>query len=368
MTTKERMKAAVEEERERIAIAQEQRHIVEIEAERVRFALAAIAKEEQHSSLLSTRKVTRKDEIEVASALKSAVLSVLEQIPADTESSALIKERQAHEEQVHELVAEANEYDPTTSGQTALPFEPSEVAIELEQAAQLGVSIELIQKATHAVTQALHRRDVAMGHTHTDDEGFDALDFAALRNDPQSLQDVTVTWHGQAGTIKADAVRFRITDTYTFGDLISDASFYWDIQIAQSSLNVWQPNSKVVFEGTQIVREAVANLSGDGGRRLELRVYDVSPSAETEAIIPVSQEEYERRKQTTAKVTARQRADYLEDVLYKRYKRRWQNKVLLRASLHYIYTLMLLIMLCLDPYRGYYTVILACCPTLGMPV
>ena len=178
----------------------------------------------------------------------------------------------------------------------------------------------------------------------------------------ESLEDIAVQMldHNmknveENGAQVFDKPRFRLTDNYSFAELTKDACAYWRVRNPEAMV-CWDESHGRSFEPNAIVREILSKLPMEQRECLQLRA--VPHYTQQEALLAHKDAKYESwlREQKTKNITKRDRQHFIEDVLYRRERKRWVRRMALRCTLHYVFTILLAVMLMLDPNRGYTTV------------
>eukprot|EP00322_Chrysochromulina_rotalis_P026829 CAMPEP_0115845880 /NCGR_PEP_ID=MMETSP0287-20121206/9580_1 /TAXON_ID=412157 /ORGANISM="Chrysochromulina rotalis, Strain UIO044" /LENGTH=1175 /DNA_ID=CAMNT_0003299667 /DNA_START=138 /DNA_END=3665 /DNA_ORIENTATION=- len=235
----------------------------------------------------------------------------------------------------------------------------------IADAQSCGVSTEILAPAAAIIKEAMERHRLADGAQQRDEAGSSHLHrlLAPVQSGVDVVQ-VSVTSFMTAKIEKRlphstaprfEPALFRMTETYTFADLVTDARNYWRIPEAKERLRCWSSVTGETFQPDELVRETSSKLPAEF-KTIELRSLDKT-TVQVEALAEREAASYEQYQAMQAKehVTAEERALLLESILHERLDKRWTRRMLFRASLHLVFTILLTIMLCLEPTRGYYT-------------
>lgn len=353
--THEQLQRCLDNEMSRLKTAAEQRFQVEEQIEEVRLKLGAY--ERSHPP---TVQITSQDEHEFVEYLKDSIMSILGELPAKAITANYGHGATNHihkiEERLKLLTREAVEYTPEPTDDTEPPFDESAIEEELHAADDAGASGQLITETKNAVKDAMVRFQYALeigiiGSAEIEESDAEAWEILDIRAE-------WIVERSNAGIAKAafEAVRFHLTDTYSFNDLAQDAARYWRIKDPHGRVRCWDVKNGQAYEPNLLVRDVVAKLPPEERKTVYMRtVPDVQRREEIMVKSDLDFEAYQMM-QAQQHVTPRDRAKFLENILYQRQQRRWRRRMCLRATVHYTFTVLFAIMLCIDPNRGYFTV------------
>ena len=370
---REQQRRIFEAEQQRLQAACAQREVVRKQFEQVSQELAMIQKQHYVAPLITV------DQIQLRESFMQSLDGVLEElvpIQAVALAAAADLRKKNIEQRLKEISRQAIEYMPNNAQVKEPPFSETEIEGELLVAAQHSVSQVNIEATRHVVHEAIERWEYEHG-THLEiyspEEQAAATKIQAVRRgrkvrtasdsharllpvpeiEARGLESVQVHWatdeHTSQSASSFDSVVFRVTKSYTFGDVAKDARRYWRIKNPMNpneEIRCWDMANMKVYNPQAFVNETLSALPANK-RALQIRASAVPAIQEEEEEIPEDKKEY---------VTSHDRAKIIHNVLINRLRRRWQRKLGLRAVCHYIFTILFAAMMCFDPTRGYFTV------------
>ena len=364
----------LEAEQQRLQAACLQHEVVCKQFEQVSQELTMIQKQHYVAPL------TTVDQVQLRESFMQSLDGVLEELvslQAVALAAAADLRKTNIEQRLKDISRQAIEYMPNNARVEEPPFDEAEIERELLVAAQHSVSQVNIEATRQVVHEAIERWEYEHGPRlaiYSPEEQAAATKIQAVRRGSKvrtasvsharllpvpeiealGLESVQVHWaadeHTSRSPSSSDSAVFRVTKSYTFGDVAEDARRYWRIKNPlnpNEEIRCWDMANIKVYHPEAFVNNTLSALPANE-RALQIRLSAV-PAAiqEEEEEFPENKKEY---------VTTHDRAELIRYILTNRLRRRWQRKLGLRAVCHYIFTILFAAMMCFDPTRGYLTV------------